>query len=282
MAAWKLLNTSGNSFDSSSLLVKFDLQATSYTVYVTDLSNIWSEALDRRSIIRRAFDEDTSIDPSDGPEQLKKLLGYIRDGVYGQQRTSVQVEGGGSNQAITLRLTAELPSPLETLRWPLTLVKADPSVLTKEMTIPNIQSLRSERSAVSSLVGILYEKDTVISKLRDRLDMAGIDIGSVFPGIAQRGSKSSLQEALQRSVPGLKAFDEARWRQSEDHSARPIDKDQLCREVFSSESNPILRIKSKEASKVSIRDSVVFDSQPRAALDYTRAEDHTTLEVRPL
>src|SRR3569833_120680 len=59
------------------LLVSAAFSESAYTVHVTDMSNIWSESLDRRAICLRALHEETKIDPTNGDDQMGVFLGKV-------------------------------------------------------------------------------------------------------------------------------------------------------------------------------------------------------------
>ena len=80
-SSWQLLPLYFDSLKETPLLSRSSFQTQSYDIFVTDLTSVWSESLDRRQIIRRALNEDTSIDPSQDSTQLKILLDKIKAGL---------------------------------------------------------------------------------------------------------------------------------------------------------------------------------------------------------
>ena len=75
------------------LLVAFETGPSTYSIQVTDLASVWTESLDRRAICVRAWTEETSIDPSDTPQNMTRLLQALRSALdstaAGHDRTSI-------------------------------------------------------------------------------------------------------------------------------------------------------------------------------------------------
>lgn len=62
--------------DLPALLISpgFHVESSSYSLAITDLANIWTESLDRKGILRRSLNEDTSIDISDGGQEQWRVF----------------------------------------------------------------------------------------------------------------------------------------------------------------------------------------------------------------
>ena len=75
--SWQPLDV-GTSADAHlpPLLISKTFEANSYTIYLTDLTHIWVESLDHAGMLRRAEEENTSIDPTDS-SQLRILLNKL-------------------------------------------------------------------------------------------------------------------------------------------------------------------------------------------------------------
>ena len=221
MPSWKLLPASSERSILPPLLIKHDVQPTSYSVYVTDLTNIWSEISDRKTIIRRALRDDTVIDPSEGPDQLKLLLDHIRDALDCHDSTSLEisadsgVQDSQGNPGLQLRVTVNLPGGLNPLLWELSLKRAQQDVFSTEFVLPMLAALANFKIQTTSLINQIKQKDSVIDKLSAKLEEAKVNLSAVFPAAGSlKGSKSSNQERLFRAAPGLKAFDEKEWQDS--------------------------------------------------------------------
>ncbi|KAK7513869.1 XRCC4-like factor-domain-containing protein [Phyllosticta citriasiana] len=196
------------------LYVKPQFFPSSYTVLISDLCHIWEESLDRKQILRRALELDTSIDPTEDSDQLHLLLEKINAAFHGSTGTSVQLAHRGPDLALQIRLITPLPAPLEDLKWEMVMAPS-PEVSVKEhLTLPLIAKAQEQRSQIDDLIGHLSAKDHVITKLLDKLEGTGFDLSSVFPGIAgTRGSKHSTpREQVALQVHGVGAFDAEKWR----------------------------------------------------------------------
>ncbi|MCJ1398604.1 hypothetical protein MMC11_001804 [Xylographa trunciseda] len=215
------------------LLVKHNISSSAYTIQITDLTRIWTESLDRRQIIRRAFDENASIDPSEGPGQLMKLLQEIEKALKGQANTSLTIEHSTQSENITLRATVVLPNPFPLLTWCFHLSSAPQELLTSDLLLPCLSELLSAESEVASLLTHIKDKDHVISRLTEKLEAAGIEMTAVFPSAAPpRRSKANARELVLASVRGLSEFNIKSWRSGLRDPSAYTNIEVLCSEVF--------------------------------------------------
>jgi hypothetical protein len=234
------------------LLISASFTASSYVVCITDLAHLWTEALGRKAIVGRAINEDTSIDPTEGADQMQELLKRIQAGldstVPGHGDTSLRmaqdtirsrnssnkgcdsesVEGG-----FVLVLTCILPKPLKPLRWPIHLSKRPASELVTELVLPLIRSLTDRSRHIETLLDLIRKKDKVINRLVDKLEATGTGLEQVFNPLTGR-RKISRADAEKR-VSGLATFDEKneRWRASRSEAdTGSADVGQLLYNVF--------------------------------------------------
>ncbi|MCJ1281189.1 hypothetical protein MMC26_000507 [Xylographa opegraphella] len=222
------------------LLVKRDISTSAYTIQVTDLTHLWIESLDRRQIIRRAFDENVSIDPSEGPGQLMKLLQEIEKALKGQPKTSLKLQSIAAHTSITLEATVVLPSPLPLLVWCFHLSCASQEILTSTFLLPCIYELLSAKSEVDSLLAHLKEKDHVINRLTEKLESAGIELTVVFPSAAPpRRSKTNARELVMASVRGLNEFNIQNWRNGVKIATGNTDIESICSQLFETGSSTV-------------------------------------------
>lgn len=173
---------------------------------------MWGETLLRRRIIQRALNEDTSIDPSEDTTQLQILLEKLKESLSvcedeGEDHNNIDVHieaiptnsSQVSSTAIHLKITYELPEPLQPLVWTFRLEPLPQTQFSKKLLIP-FMSMTALRSAqVQSLVRIIKDKDIVLEKLQESLKDQNIPVTSILSGSASR------RRALER-------FDEQRWR----------------------------------------------------------------------
>ena len=235
LSDWRLLPLAPRGPRLPNLLVKSVFGTSNYTIYLTDLTRIWSESLDRRQIIRKAFDGDTSIDPSEGSDQLTKLLQLIHHALQGAENTRLQLSNKNDTSQLLLKITASLPVPLSPLIWPICLDPASPDLLTSELILPCLTHLSHANLQVSSLLTYLKDKDHVISRLTDKLRSAGIDLASVFPTVPvpKLGTKEKHWDAIAKSVKGFRDFNEEQWRRNMNAPVDShLDIEDLIRSVF--------------------------------------------------
>ena len=202
------------------LLISTAFTSGSYTIRLTDLTHIWIENLDRRAILRRSLNENTSIDPSDGADQLQIFLEKIELALRGGKDTaltiSVQadddVHDSQTPPTIVLSLTVDLPGGLAPLKWRVYLKPAPQSALTSQLVVPIIKAQNKRMHEMVSLVELLKEKDHVIQRLVDRLEAQGTELGQIFPhAVGKLGKKFDRKKADER-VKGLGSFGMDVWR----------------------------------------------------------------------
>lgn len=228
------------------LLVSTAFTAESYSVHLSDLANVWVESLDRRAIIKRGLVEDTSIDPSDGPDQIRKLLELLRAAFDASDpehpNTSLTLARGDDGDSLVVHVTCLLPKPLKPLKWPMPLKKCPQSTLATELVLPLTQAHEARTREIDQLISALREKDGVITRLVDKLEAAGIGLEHVFNSLS--GKRKVTRAAAEGRVKGLAPFTEAEFR-SQSAELRPIgqasDVSSLIGAVFG---GPGLRYKS--------------------------------------
>lgn len=210
--AWRLLPVTGPGIPN--LLVSSTFSDDSYTVHFTDLANVWAERMQRKPIIQRGLVEDTSIDPSDGPDQLRRMLELLRAAFESDNpehhNTTLSIareEDGGS---LAIHVTCILPEPLKPLRWPMQLTKCPQSDVATKLVLPMIQANEARMRDIDQLVVSLKEKDGVITRLVDKLEATGSGLDHVFSSLS--GKRKVTRAAAEAKVKGLALFSETEFR----------------------------------------------------------------------
>ena len=236
---WHILKLSAVSRSVPPLLAKFDSSDHGYSVLVSDLYNSWSEVLDRPDINTRAFEETTSIDPSEDPSQYAVLLQKIRDAISGRNGPLLylkKLEGKG----LKLEIESPLPSPIPPLRWPIYLSPVPQAAMTKDFVLPLLARTMDQSQQMQALLAVIREKDHAIGKLVDKLDSSGVEVGNVFLNAQgyTTGRRPLSWDQAGRAIKGLAAFDEATVRDEvrRDRHAK-IDVLTLLRETTSGSSS---------------------------------------------
>jgi len=211
-SAWKVLSLPATGVSIPPLLIKYEIGTSDYTVWVTDLTLIWMESPDRRRVIRRSFDVNTSIDPSENPDQLRLFLKRLGDALDQQPTTTLDLVKTNRDQSLILRTFTPLPGSLKPLQWFIELLPASQSTLTAELVVPMLSQQMIANAEKASLLLQLKEKDQIIAKLTDKMQSEGVDFSRLFPGVASKSSKPMSRQALEKSVKGFGVFDEFQWR----------------------------------------------------------------------
>ncbi|KAH6651327.1 XRCC4-like factor-domain-containing protein [Chaetomium tenue] len=210
--SWRLLPATAPGIPT--LLVSTAFTADSYSVHFSDLANLWVETLERRPIIKRGMVEDTSIDPSDGPDQIRKMLELLRaafDTDDAEHRnTSLTLSRGDDDDSLVVHVTCVLPKPLKPFKWPMHLKKCSQSTLASELVLPMIQAQEARAREINQLISLLREKDSVISRLVDKLEGTGTGLEYVFNVLS--GKRKVTRATAEGRVKGLAPFAESEFR----------------------------------------------------------------------
>jgi hypothetical protein len=223
--------------DLPELLVSAHFTQSSYTLYVTDLANIWVEKLDRKAVLLRSLQENTSIDLSDGdPEQwavfMSKLQAAFDPTMPDHHLTSISIaaaQDSRNRDGLHLRVTCELPQPLDALKWPVRLVKCPPASLASELVLPLIQAHYVRSCETEDLKDQLRAKDAVIAKLLDKLDAMQVPLEQIFNALSAK--HATTRAAAEDKIKGLAPFDEGEWRRQRTIPS-PEDASALLHSVF--------------------------------------------------
>ncbi|KAI1420178.1 XLF-domain-containing protein [Xylaria sp. FL1777] len=222
------------------LLVSARFGETSYTLHVTDLANVWVEKLDRRGILLRSLQENTSIDLVDAdPEQWAVFLSKLKaafdptspDHRLTRLGIATATEPHSKNRdGLTLRITCELPHPLNALKWPVHLVKCQPASLASELVLPLIQEHYIQSREAEDLMSQLKEKDAIITRLLDKLSTMHAPLELIFNSLSAK--HAITRAAAEERIKGLAPFDEEKWR-SQRNVESPQNALSLLHSVFS-------------------------------------------------
>ncbi|GKT42893.1 uncharacterized protein ColSpa_03074 [Colletotrichum spaethianum] len=217
------------------LLISTNFSATSYTIHITDLANIWVESLDRKAIYKRSLNESTSIDPTDSESNMRAFLSKIRsvfdpshpdhDKASMTLSTSPSKEAG--EESLTLNIICELEN-MKPLEWPMYLQKCSQSELAAELVVPLAQAHSFGLRQVDFLKETIKQKDTIIMKLLDKLEATGTRLENIFTVLSAK-QKPTRQMAEQK-VKGLAPFRPDHWKAHLDGDQE--DMSTLVRGVF--------------------------------------------------
>jgi hypothetical protein len=204
------------------LLISAYFTTTSYTIHLTDLSHLWTQTLDRRGIVRRSIDEDTSIDASLDSSQLRLLLQKIEEGLKGGDDVDLTLAVGYAKaeagappllRSLDINLSMPMPEGLRPLTWTISLAPCAPASFLQHFTIPLLRAQNERLRGLHELVGILKDKDHVIQKLTDKLEATGAELGHVFAGAMGKGGRTLPRRQAEDKVKGLKPFVLNEWHQ---------------------------------------------------------------------
>ncbi|KAI1086299.1 XLF-domain-containing protein [Rostrohypoxylon terebratum] len=222
------------------LMISPRFASSSYIFYVTDLANLWVENLDRKGVLLRSLQEDTSIDLSDGDPNQWTILFSKLNAAFDPEApdhcdTSVNISGSlldaTDKGGFTLHVTCVLPKEFKPLKWPIYLTKC-PNSISSELVLPLLQTCRIRTLEMQDLITRLKDKDAVIAKLVAKLEANQIGLEHVFNSLS--GKRKSTRQLAEEKVKGLAPFNEGDWRSEVNANRRlPQDISLLLDEAFS-------------------------------------------------
>ncbi|KAL4890790.1 XRCC4-like factor-domain-containing protein [Aspergillus ambiguus] len=219
------------------LLFKYITTSTSYEVYLTDLTNVWSEHMNRQAILKRADKHDATIDPSEDPDQFGLLLQKIGDALRHEPGSRIGLHQGSSG-SLELDVSIKLPAPLEPLKWTLYLDKEQSSSTTAHLLLPLIEAEVNRELRQKTLIDQLNRKDWILAKLFDKIEATGIDLSTIFPGISglRSGRKGTTLAQAAKYIKGVAPFDEQAWLDEVSKTSPDVDlASNILAEISSSE-----------------------------------------------
>lgn len=197
------------------LLVKPSFKADSYTVFLTCLTNIWSEHLGLSSIVERAAEQQSPIEVSkQDTAQLAILLENVEKSLGSSEDAECRLTREGSD-GITLHTTIRLPDPLESLTWKFHLQKRTAVVLKNELILPLLVSSHIQFERINDLITTIENKDKAITRMVDQFESNNLDLAAAFPSIGglKTGRKLIKREQAARHLPALRLFQQDVWRE---------------------------------------------------------------------
>ncbi|KAJ4299906.1 hypothetical protein N0V90_005153 [Kalmusia sp. IMI 367209] len=216
MSCWRVLELSDEDLDQSTpqLLIKPQFGSSAYTVFLTDLSNIWSEEVDLFDIVRRASEVESPIEVSEqDTAQLAILFENVQKSLDHNDDTSCAVTRTESD-GIILHTSISLPEPLDSLTWKFYLRKRTASMLKDELILPLLVSSHIQHERIAGLLSVISDKDRALTRLIDQYESSNLDLAAAFPSIGnvKSGRRIIKREQAARHIPGLQNFDRGVWR----------------------------------------------------------------------
>lgn len=231
MSCWRILQLSEKSTTIPQLLIKTQFDASSYSVLLTDLTNIWSEDLELPGVVRRVSDVESPIEVSErDTSQLATLFDHVQKSLSGSIYSTATISKDKLDNVV-LHTSVSLPEPLDSLTWKFHLVKGTAAALKNELILPLLLSSHIQHKRTSSLLSVISDKDRAITRLVDQYESSNLDLAAAFPSIgnAKSGKRVVRREQAARHIPGLQNFDPVMWKRE---TAGMVDTDVSTLDLF--------------------------------------------------
>jgi hypothetical protein len=217
MSSWRVLELTEQPDGEPipQLLVKPAFRPDSYTVFLTCLTNIWSEDVDLNGIVDRAIEQQAPIEVSkQDTAQLAILLENVKNSLGSSEEAECRLTREGTD-GITLHTTIRLPEPLDSLTWKFHLQKRTSVTLKNELILPLLVSSHIQYERINDLVTTIENKDKAITRMVEQFESSNLDLAAAFPSIGglKTGRKLIKREQAARHVPALRPFQQDVWRE---------------------------------------------------------------------
>lgn len=200
-------------FEEAAVLLRYTCTLDSLSIHLTDLTQVWSEDLNRDQVCERARSVECSINPSEDESQLSILLEKIEAALRGDDATSLSVVVDGPDHLI-MNIVSTLPHPLPPLKWSARLGPGSREQVKTEVMVPLVCSTYMRKQQEDDLVALLAAKDKLMSKMMDKIESLGADLVSLFPQYGSRAIKGKRDQRglLAKEYPQIGPFKEQVWR----------------------------------------------------------------------
>ncbi|KAM0329531.1 hypothetical protein ACHAQA_004840 [Verticillium albo-atrum] len=175
------------------------------------MANMWIEEMDRRAIYKRSLAEDTSIDPTDSPQNMQAFLSRIHSAFdashtdHEDSRLGLSVVDG---DVLALKITCDITG-LQPLVWPMSFKKGPPSQVGTKLVLPLLQADHVRIKQVNALLDVIQQKDAVMTKLLDKLESSGTRLENIFTVLSAKQRVS--RQIAEDKVKGLAPFKRNDW-----------------------------------------------------------------------
>jgi hypothetical protein len=206
-------NKQWQKLSADDLWIKCSFKEDCYSIWLTDLCQLYTEELDADDLRWRAKKAKLPVDI----EEQSNLTTILR-------RLSESVENGeltipsSSNKSRHMDVTAmvHLPKPLPDVNWVFKLELQEDDKFREAVSKPLLIRIDTFEEREDDLVHRLHDKDHAIEKLMDTLEKYSVDLAEVFPSLAAHSSarQAGGRRHAATHIPALQTFDKATWLES--------------------------------------------------------------------
>ncbi|KAI9670280.1 MAG: hypothetical protein M1831_006494 [Alyxoria varia] len=192
------------------LLSRYAFDDEEYALQVTDLTHVWTTSLSKADLIKQAQDEECPVEPSQDENQLHVLTTNLENGLRATCGPAGSIRVSEQKRKLLVTTECPLPSPLPALEWTWELQCMNDGGVRDQLLMPLMASNIVQSGRIDRLSEMLVEKDSVMGKILDRLDSAGVDLASIFPQTADTkgGKRGNKRLQLIRQVPAFRPYNQ--------------------------------------------------------------------------
>ena len=220
---WTLL-TSQSKPRGEELLFKFRPQSGGYLLQVTNLSEVWQEALSTNDLVDQAASQKCPIDPGQDEEQRHILIQHLETALLSMS-ASGKAQIDHARDSLNIHIEHHLPGGLPPLKWNFSAKLRGKPAFRHEVLGPLVTKVNSQALLIDKLVQLCKDRDAAIDGVIDKIDSSGVELSSLFP-TAKPGRTSrrlDQKELIKRTVKGLQPFDAATFLHQDSSDDQPAE-----------------------------------------------------------
>ena len=192
--------------------IKSSFTEDSYSIWLTDLCQLYAEELDADDFRWRAMKAKLPID-IDEPSNLSTVLKRLSEAV---NENELDASSTTKTRHMDVTATVHLPKPLTDIDWTFKLELQEDEKFREAVSRPLLERIETFEQREDDLVHRLHDKDHAIEKLLDALEKYSVDLADVFPSLASHAAsrRAGGRRDAENHIPALKAFGKDAWLES--------------------------------------------------------------------
>ncbi|KIW09474.1 uncharacterized protein PV09_00353 [Verruconis gallopava] len=192
------------------LWIKYAFRKDSYSIWLTDLCQLYIEELDSSDLRWRASKDKLPIDV----DEAQALAIFLKNLSNAIERSSFKPPDTiKRSRFMDIVAIVSLPHPLPEIEWTFKLEQQPDDRFRDSVSKPLLDDIYKFQQRENDLIHRLHEKDHAIEKLLDTLDKYNIDLADVFPSLASHSAirQNKSRHVAETHIPALQPFDEQSW-----------------------------------------------------------------------
>lgn len=195
------------------LWIKCSFKEDCYSIWLTDLCQLYTEELDADDLRWRARKAKLPVDIEE-QSNLTTILKRLSESVMNGELTIPSSSNTSRHMDIAAKV--HLPKPLPDADWVFKLELQEDAKFREAVSKPLLTRIETFEEREDDLVHRLHDKDHAIEKLMDTLEKYSVDLADVFPSLAAHSSarQTGGRRHAAAHIPALQTFNKETWLES--------------------------------------------------------------------